>query len=158
MAGDFAAPAVHAVAHAINEALGNVGKTVFLTEPVEAAPIDQLTSLRELAEDAKAGSVELLLILGGNPVYDAPSDLAFGEALLKARLTIALASHPDETTRYCHWAVPMAHDLEAWSDARSLDGTAALVQPLIEPLYEGKSAHELLSVLLDEVRGRATTS
>jgi len=151
VAGDFAPPEVHAAAHAINEALGSLGKTVFLTEPVEAAPIDQLASLRELVEDVKAGSVELLLILGGNPVYDAPSDLAFGEALLKAGLTVALASHPDETTRYCHWAVPMAHDLEAWSDARSLDGTAALVQPLIEPLYEGKSAHELLSVLLDEV-------
>jgi molybdopterin-containing oxidoreductase family iron-sulfur binding subunit len=151
VAGEFAPAEVHAAAHAMNEALGNVGKTVFVTEPVEAAPVDQLASLRELAEDARKGSVELLLIVGGNPVYDAPSDLAFGDALLKAGLKVHLAGHPDETSRYCQWAVPMAHDLEAWSDVRSLDGTATLVQPLVEPLYEGKSAHELLSVVLDEV-------
>ena len=98
----------------------------------------------------KKGEVQLLLILGGNPVYDAPSDLAFGESLLKAGLRIHLTGYPDETSRYCQWAVPMAHYLEAWSDVRSLDGTAAIVQPLVEPLYEGKSPHELLSVLLDE--------
>ena len=150
VAGDFAPPEVHAAAHAMNEALGNVGKTVFLTDPVEAQPVDQLASIRELAEDAKKGDVQLLLILGGNPVYDAPADLAFGKALLNAGLRVHLTSHPDETSRYCQWAVPMAHYLEAWSDVRSLDGTASIIQPLIEPLYDGRSAHELLSALLDE--------
>ena len=148
--GEFAPAEVHAAAHAINAALGNVGKTVFHTDPVEAAPVDQLASIRELADDARRGEVQLLLILGGNPVYDAPSDLALGEALLKAGLRIHLTGYPDETSRYCQWAVPMAHYLEAWSDARTLDGTVSLVQPLVEPLYDGKSAHELLSVLLDE--------
>ena len=148
--GEFAPAEVHAAAHAINAALGNVGKTVFHTDPVEAVPIDQLASLRELADDARKGDVQLLLILGGNPVYDAPSDLAFGEALLKAGLRVHLTGYPDETSRYCQWAVPMTHYLEAWSDARSLDGTATLVQPLVEPLYDGKSSHELLSVLLEE--------
>ncbi|MBK9965988.1 MAG: TAT-variant-translocated molybdopterin oxidoreductase [Holophagales bacterium] len=150
VAGDFAPPEVHAAAHAINETLGNFGKTVFLTDPVEAAPVDQLASLGDLVADVRNGEVQLLLILGGNPVYDAPSDLAFGESLLKAGLRVHLTGYPDETSRYCQWAVPMAHYLEAWSDARSLDGTAAIVQPLVEPLYEGKSPHELLSVLLDE--------
>ncbi|MBK9372460.1 MAG: TAT-variant-translocated molybdopterin oxidoreductase [Holophagales bacterium] len=150
VAGDFAPAEVHAAAHAMNEALGNVGKTVFQTDPVEAAPVDQLASLADLVADVKKGEVQVLLILGGNPVYDAPSDLAFGESLLKAGLRIHLTGYPDETSRYCQWAVPMAHFLEAWSDVRSLDGTAALVQPLVEPLYEGKSPHELLSVLLDE--------
>jgi len=150
IAGDFAPPEVHAAAHALNEALGNVGKTVYLTDPVEAEPVDQLASLRELVDDVNEGAVQLLLVLGGNPVYDAPSDLAFGKALLKAGLRVHLTPYPDETSRYCQWAVPMTHYLEAWSDVRSLDGTASLVQPLIEPLYDGKSAHELLSALLDE--------
>jgi molybdopterin-containing oxidoreductase family iron-sulfur binding subunit len=150
VAGDFAPAEVHAAAHAMNEALGGFGKTVFLTEPVEAEPVDQLASLADLVQDVKKGEVQLLLVLGGNPVYDAPSDLAFGETILKAGLRVSLSPYPDETSRYCQWAVPMAHYLEAWSDVRSLDGTAVLVQPLIEPLYEGKSAHELLSVLLDE--------
>jgi len=151
VAGELAPAEVLAAAHAMNEALGNLGKTVFVSEPVEAEPVDQLASLRELVEDARKGEVQLLVILGGNPVYDAPSDLAFGESLLKAGLRVHLAAYPDETSRYCQWAVPAAHDLEAWSDARSLDGTVTIVQPLVEPLYDGKSSHELLSVLLDEV-------
>ena len=150
VAGDFAPAEVHAAAHAMNEALGNVGKTVFRTDPVEARPVDQLASIRDLAEDAKRGDVQLLLILGGNPVYDAPADIGLGKALLNAGLRVHLTSHPDETSRYCQWAVPAAHYLEAWSDVRSLDGTATIVQPLIEPLYDGKSAHELLSAFLDE--------
>jgi len=150
VAGDQAPSEVHAAAHALNEALGNVGKTVFLSDPVEAAPVDQLASLRELMDDVKRGEVQLLLILGGNPVYDAPADLECGETLLKAGLRVHLTSYPDETSRYCQWVVPMAHYLEAWSDVRSLDGTVSVVQPLVEPLYEGKSAHELLSVVLDE--------
>ncbi len=150
VAGDFAPAEVHAAAHALNEALGNFGKTVFLTDPVEASPVDQLASLRELADDVKKGEVQVLLILGGNPIYDAPSDLAFGETLLKAGLRVHLTGYPDETSRYCQWAAPMTHYLEAWSDVRSLDGTASLVQPLVEPLYDGRSAHELLSAFLDE--------
>jgi molybdopterin-containing oxidoreductase family iron-sulfur binding subunit len=97
-----------------------------------------------------ASSVDTLLILGGNPVYDAPSDLDFGGALAKVSLRIHLASFEDETSDFCDWHVNEAHFLESWSDARSFDGTVGIVQPLIAPLYGGKTAHELVAVLQDK--------
>src|ERR1019366_5275410 len=111
IAGDHQPPAVHALAHAMNVALGNVGKTVVYTDPVDANPVNQTESLRDLVSDMRAGNVDLLVIMGGNPAYDAPY-------------------------------------LEAWSDGRAYDGTLSLVQPLIAPLYAGKSAHEMLTALL----------
>ncbi len=148
--GDPVAAPVHAAAHAINAALGAIGKTVVLTEPAEAEPVAQGDSLAALAADMKAGQVQLLLVLGGNPVYDAPSDLAFADALQKVPLRVHLTSAANETSRYCHWNVPQAHFLESWTDARALDGTVTIAQPLIEPLYDGKTAHEVLSVLLED--------
>jgi molybdopterin-containing oxidoreductase family iron-sulfur binding subunit len=143
--GDQQPPAVHALAHAIHHALGSAGTTVFHTEPIEARPMDQLASLVDLANDLDAGRVQTLVILGCNPVYDAPVDLVFSEKLLKAPLRIHLSSYPDETSELCQWHVPMTHFLESWSDARTFDGTASVVQPLIAPLYGGKSAHELIA-------------
>ena len=96
----------------------------------------------------EAGRVELLLILGGNPVYNAPADIDFAKALEKVALSAHLSLYDDETSAACHWQLPEAHSLEAWSDARAFDGTATIQQPLIAPLYGGKSAHELLSLLL----------
>ena len=101
-----------------------------------------------MVSDLSAGSVGLLVILGGNPVYDAPADLAFADALAKAGTSIHLGLYADETAQRCTWHIPEAHSLEAWSDARAYDGTVTLIQPLIQPLYDGKSAHELLAVLL----------
>ena len=149
VAGDGQPPAVHALAHAINQALGNVGKTVVYTDPVEAEPVDQFRSLHELAADMAAGTVDVLVIVGGNPVYTAPADLDFGGAMSKVPLRVHLSLSDDETSALCHWQVPAAHFLEAWSDARGYDGTASIVQPLIAPLYAGKSAHELLAVMSD---------
>ncbi len=143
--GDQQPAEVHAVAHAINHALGSVGTTVFYTEPIEARPMDQTASLVDLANDLDAGRVQTLVMLGCNPVYDAPVDLAFGEKLLKATLRIHLSEYPDETSELCQWHVPMAHFLESWGDARTFDGTAGIIQPLIAPLYTGKSAHELIA-------------
>jgi len=144
--GEEQSPAVHALAHAINAALGNVGSTVFYTEPVEAQPVDQVASLRELVNDMKAGRVEFLLMLGGNPVYNAPADFDF-TAALRDRVPVRahLSLYQDETSHLCQWHVPAAHELESWSDARSLDGTVTIQQPLIAPLYAGKTAHELLA-------------
>ncbi|HSF23319.1 MAG TPA: TAT-variant-translocated molybdopterin oxidoreductase, partial [Blastocatellia bacterium] len=150
VAGDSQPPIVHAVAHAINEALGNVGKTVVYTDPVEANPVDGNASLRELAEDMEAGKVDLLLIVSGNPVYTAPADLNFAERMNKVKLRIHLSLHNDETSELCHWHVSEAHYLEAWSDARAFDGTAGIIQPLIAPLYSGKTAHEVLAVFMNE--------
>jgi molybdopterin-containing oxidoreductase family iron-sulfur binding subunit len=94
-----------------------------------------------------AGTVEFLLILGGNPVYTAPADLDFAAALAKVPLRASLGLYEDETSAACHWHIPETHYLEMWSDVRSDDGTATIVQPLIAPLYNGKSAHEVLAAL-----------
>ncbi len=147
VAGEALPPNVHALVHAMNHALGNVGKTVFYSDPVEAKPVNHASSLRELTEDMAAGRVDVLVMLGGNPLYTAPADLDFETQFKKVNLRVHLASHENETSVLCHWHIPEAHALEAWSDVRAFDGTVTLVQPLIEPLYGGKSAHELLAVL-----------
>jgi molybdopterin-containing oxidoreductase family iron-sulfur binding subunit len=148
--GDEQPPVIHAIAHAINAALGNVGKTVFYTDSVEANAIDQTSSLRELMSDIDSGLVDLLVIIGGNPVYNAPVDFQFAERLQKVKLRAHLSYHKDETSELCHWNIPETHYLEAWSDARAFDGTVSIVQPLIAPLYEGKSAHELLTAFSEQ--------
>jgi MoCo/4Fe-4S cofactor protein with predicted Tat translocation signal len=147
MAGEQQPPAVHALAHAINDALGNVGKTVHYTDPVEASPVNELESLKELVADIQGGHVDTLFIFGVNPVYDAPADLKFSDQLLKVKLRIHLSLYDDETAELCHWHIPATHYLESWGDARAYDGTANIIQPLISPLYDGKSAHEILAVL-----------
>ncbi len=139
--------AVHALGHALNAALGNFGRTLRTIAPVEASPTDQLASLTELAGDMAAGRVSTLVILGGNPVYTAPADFEFGGRLTKVRRRIHLSLYEDETSALCQWHIPEAHFLEAWSDARAFDGTASIVQPLISPLYDGRSAHEVLAAL-----------
>ena len=151
IAGKEASPEVHALAHAINGALGNVGKTVFYTDPVEANSVDQRQSLQELLKDIDDGHVDLLVIVGGNPVYTTPADLKLNpERMFKPRLRVHLSQYKDETSAYCHWHIPESHYLEAWSDTRSYDGTVTIVQPLIEPLYQSKSAHELLQVFTQQ--------
>src|SRR5512135_2948664 len=147
LTGDRQPPAVHALVHAINAKLGNVGNTVIYTEPVEVQPVDQLASIRELAEAMQAGRVDTLLILGGNPVYDAPVELEFGERLKQVPLAIHYGLYRDETARLCHWHLPATHELESWGDARAYDGTVTLLQPLIAPLFAGRSAYELLAAL-----------
>jgi MoCo/4Fe-4S cofactor protein with predicted Tat translocation signal len=149
IAGDHQPPVVHALAHAINQTLGNVGRTVVYTETVDANPVNRNESLHALVEDMRAGKVDLLLILGGNPAYDAPSELEFASALKSnaVNLKVFLGSHRNETAELCQWHVPEAHYLESWSDARAYDGTVSIIQPLIEPLYGGKSAHEVITIL-----------
>ncbi len=147
LAGEQQPPAVHALAHAMNYALGNVGETVIYSEPVEAVPIDQVASLRELVKDMEAGQVSVLVILGGNPVYTAPADFRFADHLSKVAFRVRLGLYEDETSALCHWHVPEAHYLESWSDARAYDGTITIMQPVIVPLYGGKSPHELLSAI-----------
>ena len=150
IAGEFQTPRVHALAHAMNQALGNDGKTVLYTDPVEADPADHTASLAELIQDMRDGAVETLVILGGNPVYDAPADLDFLGALKHVKLRIFLGLYNNETAEWCHWHVPEAHYLESWSDARAWDGTASIVQPLIAPIYTGRTTHEVLNVLLNQ--------
>ena len=146
IAGDEQSPVTHALALAMNQALGNVGKTVRFVEPVEENPTDQLQDLRTLVSELDAGAVEMLIILGGNPVFNTPPDLKLSrERMLKVPFTAHLSLYEDETSEVCRWHIPETHFLEAWSDARGFDGTVSIMQPLIEPLYGGKSAHEVVA-------------
>ncbi|HEV3469564.1 MAG TPA: TAT-variant-translocated molybdopterin oxidoreductase [Pyrinomonadaceae bacterium] len=149
IAGDEQPPRVQALAHALNAALGNQGKTVVYLDPVEENPVDQLEDLRRLVADIDAGAVEMLVIVGGNPAYNTPADLSLRERLLRVPMTVHLSLYNDETSELCQWHIPEAHFLEAWGDARAFDGTVTLIQPLVQPLYNGKSAHELLAAFTD---------
>jgi MoCo/4Fe-4S cofactor protein with predicted Tat translocation signal len=147
IAGREASPAVHALTHSMNAALGNVGKTVFYTDPLEANSVDQRQSLQELINDIDGERVELLVMVGGNPVYNTPADLKLNkERMFKVKTRVHLSLYRDETSELCHWHVPENHYLESWSDTRAYDGTVSIVQPLIEPLYQSRSAHEFLAV------------
>jgi molybdopterin-containing oxidoreductase family iron-sulfur binding subunit len=147
VAGDGQPPAVHALAHAMNVALGNVGQTVMFTQPPEAVPSNQFAALKELVGEMNAGQVELLLVIGANPVYTAPSDLKFGPAMQKVGVRVHVGLYEDETAALSHWHIPQTHYLEEWSDVRADDGTVTIIQPLIAPLYNGKSAHEVIAAI-----------
>ncbi|HEX3069577.1 MAG TPA: TAT-variant-translocated molybdopterin oxidoreductase [Thermoanaerobaculia bacterium] len=148
VAGEEQPPAVHAVAMALNQALGNIGSTITITDPVEVAPVNQLDSLKQLVADMSAGAVKTLIIIGGNPAYDAPGDLPFVKAMDNVPFRAHLSHYYDETSMHVHWHIPETHYLESWSDARAHDGTISIVQPLIAPLYNGRSPHEILGALL----------
>ncbi len=129
---------VHAAAHALNTALGNVGRTVLYTDPIAVQAVDPLASLRELVGDLNSGNVDVVLILGGNPVYNAPVDLDFVHALEKAKTSVHVAMHFNETSRHTTWHLPDSHSLEEWGDTRAFDGTVSIMQPLILPLYNSR--------------------
>ncbi len=142
---------VAALAQSINTALGNIGKTVISSnEPAVPLPSDQLAGFKALVADMNAGKVDWLVILNSNPIYSAPADLEFATAFNKVNIVAHLGSHVDETGSIAHWHIPAAHFLESWSDARAYDGTASIVQPLIDPLYGGRSAHHVFQTLLNE--------
>jgi MoCo/4Fe-4S cofactor protein with predicted Tat translocation signal len=146
IAGESQPPFVHALAHALNSALDNVGRTVSYSEAIEVLPSEN-GSLKDLVDDMAAGRVDALLILGGNPAYTAPADLDFAARLQRVPFRAHLSLYEDETSALCHWHVPEAHYLESWGDVRAHDGTVSIIQPLIAPLYGGKTAGEVLAVL-----------
>jgi molybdopterin-containing oxidoreductase family iron-sulfur binding subunit len=138
---------VHYLAHLLNDALGNIGQTVTYTVLPGGEPHGE--SLKSLGNAAAAGQIETLLILGGNPVFDAPADLDFTAKLAKVGASVHLSLYEDETSAACTWHLPMSHYLEAWGDARAWDGTVSLVQPLIEPLFGGRSAIDVLAMVAE---------
>jgi molybdopterin-containing oxidoreductase family iron-sulfur binding subunit len=150
--GEQASPAVHAAAYALNSALGAVGKTVIYTETVNPMPSEQVADLKSLVADMNAGKVQWLVILGVNPIYSAPSDLNFQDAFAKIPVTVHLGSHVDETGSIANWHINRAHYLESWSDARAYDGTISIIQPMIAPMYGGKSAHDVFQTLLENAQ------
>jgi molybdopterin-containing oxidoreductase family iron-sulfur binding subunit len=143
--GESHPPILHAVAHACNAALGSQGKSFSLIEPVLSPAPAPMSQLRALTEDLRAGKVQTLLISGFDPVYTAPGDLGFREALEKVPERIYLGYHEDQTARASTAFAPLAHPFEAWGDARAPDGTVSVVQPLLAPLFEGISELELLA-------------
>jgi molybdopterin-containing oxidoreductase family iron-sulfur binding subunit len=150
VAGPRQPAAVHALAWALNEALGAVGSTVRLVEDPEGNRDSRLESLTGLAGRLRAGEVDTLVILGGNAAYDAPADLGFAELIGRARVSVHLSLYDNETSRRCGWHLPRAHFLESWGDARAWDGTVSLQQPLIEALYGGRTPIELVAALAGE--------
>lgn len=147
--GPRAPAAVHAVAHAINAHLGSIGTAVTFTDLPPSLAQGRIDSIRELARDIDSGSVQVLVCLGTNPVYDAPADLQFARLLgdKKVAHTIHVGLYRDETARLCQWHFNQAHELESWGDARAADGTVSLRQPLIAPLFGGVSLSEFLAIL-----------
>ncbi len=149
-------PEVHAAAHRLNAALGNVGKTVRYTRDSESAEqepvgVGHIESIAAVVKAMHDGSVDTLLILGGNPIYNAPADLDFAGGLGKVAMTIHAGLYQNETAEACRWHVPQAHFLESWGDARSYDGTYSVIQPMIEPLYGGRTHIEMVARLLGDV-------
>jgi molybdopterin-containing oxidoreductase family iron-sulfur binding subunit len=147
VAGTRQPPEVHALVHALNAALGNAGHTVSYYPVADVLEPDHVASIKDLAADLDKNLVGALVILGGNPVYDAPADLKLGEKLAKVTHTFHFSSHVDETGSACAWHAPRTHELEAWGDQRALDGTVAIQQPLIAPLHGGRSDIEILARL-----------
>ncbi len=144
IAGEPQPPTIHALAHLINTKLGAVGKTVEYTRSAQAKWVNHRQSIQELRGDLEKGIVECLIIIGGNPVFDAPAELQWARWLERVKMSIHLHTDFNETSAQCQWHVPESHFLEAWGDARAFDGTASVIQPLIAPLYESKTAHEVL--------------
>jgi MoCo/4Fe-4S cofactor protein with predicted Tat translocation signal len=153
--GEQSAPAVHAAAYALNNSLGAVGKTVVYTETVNPMPSEQVADLKALVADINTGKVKWLVVMGVNPIYSAPADLEFQAAFEKVPTTVHLGSHVDETGVLSTWHINKAHYLESWSDARAYDGTITIIQPMIDPMYGGKSAHDVLQALLDNPQASA---
>jgi MoCo/4Fe-4S cofactor protein with predicted Tat translocation signal len=147
--GDHQPSIVHALAHAMNAALGAVGTTVTYIDPIEVPPTNSTSSLADLVRDMADRKVELLVILGVNAAYEAPVDLEFARHVANVPLSVHLGLYRDETAALCKWHISQTHFLESWSDVRASDGTATIVQPLIAPLYGGRTPHELLRLFTD---------
>ena len=147
---------VHAAVHRINELLKNNGKTVTFTKPKDADRPSSLESIKALADALNGGEIKSLIILGGNPVFDAPADLKLGEALAKADLSAHVTTYKNETSVLCKWISAAAHPLAAWKDGKTFQGSTLIGQPLVNPLHGGHSELETLAALLgkeaDEVK------
>ena len=143
VAGPLASTPIQVLVNAINSALGNIGAT--LTAVKTDAPAS--ASIGDLAKAIDAGKVKSLFILGGNPSHNAPAELGFAKLLEKVPDTVHLGLFEDETSKACRWHVPAAHFLEAWGDVRTFDGTYTSVQPMILPLWGGRSELEILNAL-----------
>ncbi|HTQ44893.1 MAG TPA: TAT-variant-translocated molybdopterin oxidoreductase [Polyangiaceae bacterium] len=150
VAGPSQPAEVHAIAHRLNAMFANVGHTVRFIDDPWADTISDVAALKQLTDELGRDRVDTLLVLGGNPAYTAPGDIAFGDAIGRAKTSIHLSLYDDETSQRCTWHVNAAHYLETWGDARAWDGTASIVQPLIAPIYGGASTIEFVAFLVGD--------
>ncbi len=149
MAGTNQPESVHVITFFLNTLLGNTGKTLNYSEIKNQHAASHLKGIQELVKAIENNQVNTLLILGGNPAYNTPGDLAFADKLKKIQHTINLSLYENETAHLCKWHIPRKHFLESWGDARAFDGTISTIQPLIYPFYEGKSIQEFIAFILD---------
>jgi len=140
-------PAIQALGPLVNERLGNTGATLWYSDPIRFVP-DPAPTLADLARDVSAGNVDTLIVVEANPAYSAPGELGFAQLLARLRETIHLGPYADETARLCRWHLPLTHPLESWSDARAVDGSTTIIQPLVAPLYSSRTVHQILDLLL----------
>lgn len=145
--GDQQPAAVHALAHAINHRLNAFGNTVHFIEPVDVA--HQAQPLETLVESMKNRQVQDLIVLDANPAYTAPADLDFASAYRHVPWQLHWGNYYDETARLSRWHVPATHPLESWADVSAHDGTVSLIQPLIEPLHDGKTVLQILTAITE---------
>jgi Fe-S-cluster-containing dehydrogenase component len=155
LAGPYLPSDIHALTFAINDRLGSLEQTVELYDPIEGMADRQERALPDLASAIEAGSVDTLVVLDSNPAYTAPADLGFGELLRRVPLSAHVGPYFDETAALCHWHVALQHPFETWSDARAVDGTASVIQPLLGPRFGGRSIHEVLAVLAGNPQAQA---
>jgi molybdopterin-containing oxidoreductase family iron-sulfur binding subunit len=153
LAGESQPPEVHALVHALNQELGNNGKTITFTK--QGSDVQSLESIKLLCDDISAGSVETLVVLGGNPVFSAPGDFGFDEKLSSVKNAIHLTVYRNETSLKCGWNYNLAHSLECWADGLAYDGSWCIAQPLIRPLFGGMSPIEVLASVMssDDAEG-----
>jgi MoCo/4Fe-4S cofactor protein with predicted Tat translocation signal len=148
LAGPSQPAEVHALCMAINQSLGSIGGAVQLLDTGDDVPPARSEDFLALVNDMRAGNVDVLLMFGVNPVYDAPADYEFAQALQAVRTSVHVGEHFDETATLSTWHLPRAHYLETWGDGRAFDGTVSVIQPLIAPLYNGRSDIEVLNTFV----------
>jgi molybdopterin-containing oxidoreductase family iron-sulfur binding subunit len=147
--GRFAPPELHAVALQVNQALGNVGRTCDIAAPLGFIA-EAGESFLDLVRDIEARHVSALFVIGANPVYQAPGDIPFAAVYARVPLRVHAGLHLDETAAISNWHVPLNHALEDWSDARSPDGLATIIQPVVRPMYDSRSVHEIVAALTSD--------
>ena len=145
LVGPWYPPEIQALGYLVNEKIGALHSTVDFIDPIAVAPPDAAASFHVLVDDMAAGRVDTLAMVDTNPAYAAPASLNFPAALQKVRFRIHAGLYHDETAALSDWHLPLQHDLESWSDARGVDGTVSIIQPLVRPFYAVCSAHAVLA-------------
>jgi molybdopterin-containing oxidoreductase family iron-sulfur binding subunit len=147
--GRFAPPQLQSLALQVNQALGNIGRTCELAAPLGFVP-GPGESFLDLVRDIEERRVSALFVFGANPVYQAPGDIPFARIYANVPLRVHLGLQVDETAALSNWHLPISHSLEDWSDARSPDGLATIIQPVVRPMYDSRSLHEILAALTSD--------